>query len=48
MPLDDETWSRELWILSLRYVVRDPGSQFNRKSFVKALLSGVAQAYRTP
>lgn len=34
---------RLLWVLALSYVVRDPGSQFNRKSYVRALLEGMAE-----
>ncbi|WP_315838836.1 contractile injection system tape measure protein [Bradyrhizobium prioriisuperbiae] len=43
MPLTDDRFAQLLWILSLTYVVRDPGTQFNRKSFVHSLLKDIAQ-----
>lgn len=43
LSLGDTAFERHLWVLTLSYLVRDPGTQFNRKSFVAALLQGMAQ-----
>jgi Contractile injection system tape measure protein len=42
VPLSDRAFSRVLWLLTQAYLVRDPGSQFNRRSFVRSLLQGIA------
>jgi hypothetical protein len=42
----DEEFDRRLWVLSLQFAVRDPGTQFNRKTFLRALLVGLAAAER--
>jgi hypothetical protein len=42
-PIDDAGLRRLLWLLTFTYLLREPGSQFNRKSFVLALLGGIAQ-----
>src|ERR1700674_1827717 len=44
LELDDAKFARLLWLLALSYVARDAGSQFNRKSFVRALLEGMAES----
>ena len=42
LPLSDAELARDLWVLVEAYLVQDPGSQFNRRSFVKSLLEGLA------
>lgn len=42
VPLAERDLVRLLWVLTLGWEVRDPGSQFNRKSFVQSLLQGLA------
>jgi Contractile injection system tape measure protein len=44
LPLSDRDLGESLWFLVQAYLVRDPGSQFNRKSFVRSLLQGLADA----
>lgn len=44
VALDDRRFNRLLWLLVLNYVMGNPGSQFNRKSFVLSLLQGMAQS----
>ena len=44
LRLGDGAFGRALWILVLSYVVQESGSQFNRKSFVKSLLGGMAES----
>lgn len=43
LPLSDGQFARLVWLLVLSYLVRDAGSQFNRKSFTKSLLAGMAE-----
>jgi hypothetical protein len=43
LPLSDAQFSRLVWLLVLSYLVRDAGSQFNRKSFTRSLLEGMAE-----
>ena len=38
-----QLFNRLLWILVLNYSVKDHGTQFNRQSFIKYLLKGMAQ-----
>jgi hypothetical protein len=45
LPLSDRAFSRVLWSLALGYRVRDPGTQFNRKSSIKSLLRGLAESH---
>jgi hypothetical protein len=33
---------RALWVLTLEFILRDPGTQFNRRTFLAHLLEGVA------
>jgi hypothetical protein len=40
--LSDSEFDRLLWLLVLRFLTLDPGSQFNRKLFVHTLLTGFA------
>jgi hypothetical protein len=42
VPLSEEALTRILWLLAQVYLVRDPGSQFNRRSFVRSVLRGIA------
>ena len=44
IPLSDRDFGRLLWVLVLAYLLRDPGSHFNRKSFVTSLLEGIAES----
>ena len=44
VPLSDTSYRYVLWVLVLSYVLRDPGSQFNRKSFVRSLLEGLVDS----
>jgi hypothetical protein len=44
LPVAGGELGRLLWVLVQAYLVRDPGSQFNRKSFVRSLLHGLAGA----
>ena len=44
LALSDTSFTRLVWILALTYLVQEHGSQFNRKSFVKSLLEGMAQS----
>ena len=43
LPVNEPEFARLLWIVTLSYLARDAGSQFNRLSFVTALLHGLAQ-----
>ena len=43
VPANDAEFARLLWVVALSYLVRDAGSQFNRLSFMTALLQGLAQ-----
>jgi hypothetical protein len=44
LAVSDQRFARLLWLLVLSYLVRDAGSQFNRKSFVRSLLEGMAES----
>ena len=46
IPASADHVGRLLWLVTLTYVVRDPGTQFNRRSFVESLFRGVAAAER--
>ena len=46
--LDGEAFGRRIWVLTLTYVVRDPGTQWNRKSFVRSLLQSMAASESVP
>ncbi|MDX6692884.1 MAG: hypothetical protein QOF02_487 [Blastocatellia bacterium] len=41
LKLSDTQFARLLWSLVLAYIAQDPGSQFNRRSFLKSLLEGM-------
>lgn len=44
IPVPEQPFTKLIWQLTLTYLVKDPGSQFNRKSFVRALLEGLADS----
>jgi hypothetical protein len=44
VDLAEEVLGRTLWVLVLEYELRDPGTQFNRKSFVTSLIEGLAES----
>lgn len=44
IPIPERPFAELIWQLTLTYLVKDPGSQFNRKSFVRALLEGLAES----
>ena len=44
VTMGEEDLAERLWVLTLRYVVRDAGSEWNRRSFVRSLLSSMAVA----
>jgi hypothetical protein len=46
LPLSDQSLERLLWFVALRFVLNQAGSQFNRRSFVKSLIGGIANAER--
>jgi hypothetical protein len=46
LPLSDRSLERLLWFVALRFVLNQAGSQFNRLSFVKSLIGGIASAER--
>jgi hypothetical protein len=46
LPLSDRSLERLLWFVALRFVLNQAGSQFNRRSFVKSLIGGIANAER--
>lgn len=43
-PVSERHFDRLLWMLVLAFEAHDPGSQFNRGSFVKSLLEGIAES----
>lgn len=43
LPLSDRRFGRELWTLVQTYLVHDPGTGFNRRSFVRSLLRGMSR-----
>jgi hypothetical protein len=42
--VSDKKFSNIIWVLVLSYLVEEPGSQFNRRSFVKGLFQGMARS----
>ncbi|MEA2985411.1 MAG: hypothetical protein QOD94_1665, partial [Alphaproteobacteria bacterium] len=44
LVLSETAFAHLLWVLVLSYLLNDPGSQFNRKSFVRSFLEGVAES----
>jgi hypothetical protein len=43
-PVSDKKFSNIIWVVVLSYVVEEPGSQFNRRSFVKGLFQKMARS----
>ncbi|MDX1997099.1 MAG: contractile injection system tape measure protein [Thermoanaerobaculia bacterium] len=43
VPLSDRELAVGLWLLTQTFLLRDPGTQFNRRSFVRRLLAGLAE-----
>ena len=43
VELSEKEFARSLWLLTLTYVLQEPGSQFNRKTLVEWLLKGIAR-----
>lgn len=43
--VNEAEFDRMLWLVTLSYLVRDAGSQFNRKVFLQSLIRGVAAQY---
>jgi hypothetical protein len=41
LPLSDRELARVVWVIVEAYLVQDPGSQFNRKTFVRSMLEGL-------
>jgi hypothetical protein len=48
LPLDDAALGQLLWLLAFSYLLREAGSHFNRKSFVRALLEQIAANESVP
>lgn len=48
IPIPERPFGELIWQLTLTYLVNDPGSQFNRKSFVRSLLEGLAKSENIP
>jgi hypothetical protein len=42
VPLVEPGFSRLMWVLAQAYLVRDAGSTFNRRSFLKSLVAGLS------
>ncbi|MCW2247930.1 hypothetical protein M2352_003564 [Azospirillum fermentarium] len=43
LPLPEPAVERLFWLVTLDYLLREAGSQFNRRSFLQALLAGAAE-----
>ena len=48
IPVAEPRFRRLLWVLAHAYLVRDPGTEFNRKSFLRSLLRGMARDQGVP
>jgi len=44
LPLPGPVLERRLWLLTLDYLLRDPGTRFNRRAYLKLLVAGAARA----
>ncbi len=42
LALGERAFADLTWLVTLGYLIRNPGSQFNRKQYLKSLLSGMA------
>lgn len=43
MDMSEGTFADQLWLMTLNYLAAEPGTQFNRREFVKSLLRGMAE-----
>lgn len=48
VSLTDPAFAQLLWVIVLRFFLQDPGSQFNRKNFVRSLLRSVSASEAVP
>ncbi len=44
LPVNAQEFDRLIWLLTLTYSMRERGTQFNRQSYLKSLLYGMAQS----
>lgn len=44
LPMTAPALERRLWLLTLDYLLRDAGTRFNRRAYLKALVANAAQA----
>lgn len=42
-PVEEPALRRAMWVLTLEYLLREAGTQFNRRSFLASLLGGLAE-----
>ncbi|MBI3704672.1 MAG: hypothetical protein HY244_12710, partial [Rhizobiales bacterium] len=43
VDMSEEAFADQVWLMTLNYLVAEPGTQFNRREFVKSLLHGMAE-----
>jgi Contractile injection system tape measure protein len=43
VDMSEDTFADQVWLMTLNYLVAEPGTQFNRREFVKSLLHGMAE-----
>ncbi|MBK8251187.1 MAG: hypothetical protein IPK82_00770 [Polyangiaceae bacterium] len=48
VTMNDGELSHLMWLIALRFLAGDPGTHFNRKSFVRSLLTGISSAESVP
>jgi hypothetical protein len=48
LPVDADRLRRSLWLVTLTLLLRDPGTPFNRRSFLDQLLRSLAAEHRLP
>ncbi|MFN7900018.1 MAG: contractile injection system tape measure protein, partial [Synechococcaceae cyanobacterium] len=48
LAIDGDRLRRSLWLVTLTLLLRDPGSPFNRRTFLDQLLRGLAAEHRLP
>lgn len=44
LPINASNFQRLVWLLTLTYSLRERGTQFNRRSYLKSLIQGMAQS----
>lgn len=44
LPINASNFQRLVWLLTLTYSLRERGTQFNRRSYLKSLIQGIAQS----